>query len=168
MAKNLPAIQETCVDPWVRKIPCWKKWQPTSVFLLGKSHGQRSLVGYSPWRWQRVWHIGWLSIPPRVNYLFSAEDEAPILWPPDAKSRLIRKDPDAGKDWGQEEKRTTEDETVECQHWLDGQEFEQVLGDAEGEGRLTCCSPWVANSWPWLSNWTTKLLCFYLSINCIK
>ena len=57
------------------------------------------------------------------------EAEAPILWPPDAKSWLIRKDPGAGKDWRQEEKGTTEDKMVGCHHWLIGDEFEQALGD---------------------------------------
>ena len=56
----------------------------------------------------------------------------PILRPPDVKSWLIRKDPDAGKDWRQEEKGTTEDEMVGWHHWLDGHEFEQALGDCEG------------------------------------
>ena len=58
-----------------------------------------------------------------------AEAEAPILWPSDAKSQLIRKDPDAGKDWGQEEKGTTEEEMVGWHHWFDGHEFEQAPGD---------------------------------------
>ena len=71
-----------------------------------------------------------------------AETEAPILWPPDVKSQLIGKDPDAGKDWGQEEKGTTEDEMVAWHHQLNGHEFEQVLGDGEGQGGLLCCSPW--------------------------
>ena len=53
-----------------------------------------------------------------------AEAETPILWPPDVKSWLIGKDPDVGKDWGQEEKRTIEDELVGCHHQLDGHEFE--------------------------------------------
>ena len=57
-----------------------------------------------------------------------AEAETPILWPPDAKNWLIWKDPDAGKDWGQEEKGTTENEMVGWHHWLDGHEFEQALG----------------------------------------
>ena len=52
------------------------------------------------------------------------EAEAPILWPPDVKSQLIWKDPDAGKDWGQEEKGMTEDEMVGWYHWLNGDEFE--------------------------------------------
>ena len=68
--------------------------------------------------------------------------EAPILWPSDAKSRLIGKDPDAGKDWGQEEKWATEDEMIRWYHWLKGHEFEQTLRDGEGQGSLACCSPW--------------------------
>ena len=49
MVKNLPAMQETQAHPWVGKVPWRRKWQPTPVFLLGKSHGQRSLVSYNPW-----------------------------------------------------------------------------------------------------------------------
>ena len=71
-----------------------------------------------------------------------AEAEAPIIWPPDAKSQLFEEDPDAGKDWRQEEKGTTEDDMVECHHWLKGHEFEQAPGDGEGQGNLECCSPW--------------------------
>ena len=68
------------------------------------------------------------------------EAETPILWPPDAKSWIISKDPDAGKDWGQEEKGTTEDELVGWHHRLDGYDFEQAPG--VGQGSLACCSPW--------------------------
>ena len=67
-----------------------------------------------------------------------AEAEAPILWPPDAKSYLIGKD----SDWGQKEKWVTENEIVGWHHWLNGQEFEQPLGDSEGQGSLACCSQW--------------------------
>ena len=70
-----------------------------------------------------------------------AEAEAPKLWPPDAKSWLIGKDLDAGKDWRQEEKGTTEDEMVGYHHWCNGHEFEQTPGDSEGQGNLACCSP---------------------------
>ena len=69
-----------------------------------------------------------------------AQTEAPILWPPYAKGWLIGKDPDAGKDWGQEEKGTTEDEMVGWHHRLDGQEFEQTPGIVDGQGSLVCCS----------------------------
>ena len=71
-----------------------------------------------------------------------AEAEAPVLWPPDWKSRLIRKDPDAGKDWRWEEKGTTEDEMVGWHHQLNGHEFEQALGVSDGQGSLAHCSPW--------------------------
>ena len=70
-----------------------------------------------------------------------AEAEALILWPPDAKNWLIRKDPDAEKDWRQEEKGTTEDEIVGWHHRLNGPEFGQTLGDGEEQGSLVCCSP---------------------------
>ena len=68
--------------------------------------------------------------------------EAPILWPPDAKSRFFGKDPDAGKDRRQEEQETTEDKIVRWHQQLNGHEFEEALGDGEGQGGLTCCSPW--------------------------
>ena len=71
-----------------------------------------------------------------------AEAEAPVLWPPDAKNWLIGKDPDAGKDWRQEEKGMTEDEMVGWHHWLSGPEFEQAPGVGDGQGSLVCCSPW--------------------------
>ena len=70
-----------------------------------------------------------------------AEAEALILWPPNEKSRLTGKAPDAGKDWRQEENGMIEDEMVGWHHWLDGHEFEQAPGDGEGQGSLTCCSP---------------------------
>ena len=71
-----------------------------------------------------------------------AKAEALILWPPGVKSQLTGKDPDAGKDWGQKGKRTTEDEMVGWHHWLNGHEFGHTLGDGEGQGNLVCCSPW--------------------------
>ena len=70
------------------------------------------------------------------------EAETAILWPPDAKSWLIGKDPDAGKDWGQEEKGMTKDEMVGWHHWLDGHGFEWTLGVGDGQEGLACCSSW--------------------------
>ena len=70
-----------------------------------------------------------------------AEAEAPVLWPPDVKNRLIGKDLDAGKDWRQE-KEMTEDEVVGWHHWLDGHEFAQAPEVGDGQGSLSCCSPW--------------------------
>ena len=71
-----------------------------------------------------------------------AKAEAPILWSPDSKSQLTGKDPDAGKDWRQEEKGATEDEMVGWHHGLNGCEFEQTPGDSEGQGSLASCIPW--------------------------
>ena len=71
-----------------------------------------------------------------------AEDETPILQPPYVKNWLIGKDPDAGKDWKQKEKEMTEDEIIQWHHWLNGHEFEQAPGVGDGQGGLTCCSPW--------------------------
>ena len=83
-----------------------------------------------------------------------AEAEALILWPPDEKSQLLGKDPDAEKDWKQEEEEMTEDKMVGWYHWLNGHEFEQTLGDGEGQGSLACCLPWGCKETR-LSNWTT-------------
>ena len=88
------------------------------------------------------------SVNPKGNqswiYIGRNDDEAetPILWPPYAKSQLTGKDPDAGKDWRQEEKGMTEDEMVGWHYRLNGHEFEQAPGDGEGQGSLTCCRPW--------------------------
>ena len=71
-----------------------------------------------------------------------AEAEAPILWPPDAKNWLSGTDPDARRDWRQEEKGMTEGEMAGWHHWLNGHEFEQTLRDSEEPRSLGCCSPW--------------------------
>ena len=84
-----------------------------------------------------------------------AEAETPTLWLSDAKSWLFRKDPDAGKEWRQEEKGTTGNQMVGWHHWPNGHEFEQALGNGEGQGSLACCSPWVEKGQTWLSDWTT-------------
>ena len=105
------------------------------------------------WCWRRLLKspLGCKEIQPvnlkgNQSWIFirriDAEVEAPRLWPPDAKSWLTGKDPDAGKDWGQEEKGMTEDEMVGWHHQLNGHEFEQAPGDGEGQGSLVCCSPW--------------------------
>ena len=86
-----------------------------------------------------------------------AEAEALILWPPDVKNWLIGKDPDAGRDWGQEEKGMTEDEMVGWHHWLNGHEFEQALGVGDRQGSLVCYSPGVLqrvrHDWGTELNW---------------
>ena len=84
-----------------------------------------------------------------------AKDQTPILWPPHEKSWLIGKDPDAGRDWGQE-KGMTEDEMAGWHHWLDGHEFGWTLGVGDGQGGLACCYSWgrkESDTTEWL-NWT--------------
>ena len=71
-----------------------------------------------------------------------AKAETPILWPPHVKSWLIGKDPDAGRDWGQEKKGMTEDQMAGWHHQLDGHEFEWTLGVGDGQGGLACCDSW--------------------------
>ena len=96
-----------------------------------------------------------------------AEAETPILWPPHAKSWLVGKDPDAGRDWGQEEKGMTEDEMAGWHHWLDAHEFGWTPGVHDGKGGLACCDSWghkESNTTEWL-NWTNAA--FYLCSNML-
>ena len=95
-----------------------------------------------------------------------AKAETPVLWPPHAKIWLIGKDSDAGKDWGKEEKGTTEDEMAGWHHWLDGCESEWTLGVGDGQGVLVCCYSWghkELDTTEWL-NWAEVpfvYFCFY-------
>ena len=92
------------------------------------------------------------------------EAETLILWPPDAKSWFIGKYPDAGKDWGQEEKGTTEDEKVGWHHWLNEHGFEWTPGVGDGQGGLSYCSSWgrkVSDMTERL-NWTELIVYMYL------
>ena len=92
-----------------------------------------------------------------------AEAETPMLWPPEGKSWLIWKDPDAGRDWGQEEKGMTEDEMAGWHHQLDGHEFEQAPGVGDGQGGLACCDSWghkesdTTEQLNWTSNRSIKI-----------
>ena len=92
------------------------------------------------------------------------EAETPILWPPDVNSWLIWKDPDAGKDWGQEEKETPEDEMVGRHHQFNGHEFVQALGVDDGQGSLACCSPWdhKESDMTEQMNWTVSIMLWHL------
>ena len=135
-------------------------------WIIKKAEHQR-IDAFELWCWRRFLRVPWTagrsnqSILKEISpWIFigrtDAEAETPILWPPDVKNWLIRKDPDAGKDWRQEEKGTTEDEMVGWHHQLDGHEFEQVPGVGDGQGSLVCCSPWgrkELDTAEWL-NWT--------------
>ena len=96
------------------------------------------------------------------------EVEAPIGWVPDMKSWLIGKDPDAEKDWRQEENGTTEDEMVGWHHWFNGHDFEQTLGNGERQGSLARCSPWgckESDMTEWQNNNNNKLKIWVNKIN---
>ena len=127
-----------------------RKGQASLSSLLLLDQGQR----FMPW-WLLSWEEGsWgpldskeiKLVNPKGNqswiFIERTDAEAPIRWPPNVKSWLIGKDPDAGKDWRLEEKGTTQDEMVGWDHRLNGHEFEQTLEDSEGQGNLACCSPW--------------------------
>ena len=109
------------------------------------------------------WESGIKPVNPKGNqsWIFigrtNVEADVSTLWPRDTKSWLIRKDPDARHDWGQEEKWAVEDEMVGWHHWLNGHEFKQTLG--EGERRVAWCAivHRVAKSPIWCSNWTATI-----------
>ena len=116
-----------------------------------KKAKHRRTDAFELWCWRRLLRIPWTarrfnqSILKEISRgLFTGRTdvETPILWPPDAKSWLIWKDPDAGKYWIQEEKGTTEHEMVGRHHWLNGHEFGWTPGVGNGQGGLACCSPW--------------------------
>ena len=130
-------------------------YMPSSgiIGLYGSFMECQRIGAFELWCWRRLLRVpldckevkpvnpkgnqSWISIG-RTD----AEAETPILWPPHAKNWLIGKDPDAGKDWKQEEKGTTEDEMVGWHHQLDGHEFEWAPGVGDGQGSLVSCSPW--------------------------
>ena len=97
------------------------------------------------------------------------EAETPILWPPHVKSWLTGKDPDVGRDWGQEEKGTTEDETAGWHHWLDGREFEWTPGAGDGQGGLACCNSWGRKESDTTErlNWNESTISWYAERNSV-
>ena len=88
-------------------------------------------------------------------FIERTDADALILWRPDLKRWLTGKDAEAGKDWGQEEKRVAKDEMVRYHHQLSGHEFEQTPGDSEGQRSLVCCSPWGCKELN-MTYWTTE------------
>ena len=123
----------------------WHHWFDgrETEWIPGVGNGQRGLACCDSWGLKELdttEGLNWTERKSTLNWLTDAEAEAPKLQPPDAKSWLIGKDPDAGKDWGQEEKRETEDKVIGWHHLLNGPKCEQTLGDSEGQGGLACCS----------------------------
>ena len=138
-----------------------------------KKAEHRRIDSFELWYWRRLLRFPLdckeiQPVNPKGNqpwiFIGRADDaaEAPILWPPDVKSWLIRKDPNAGKNWRQEEMGAIADEMLGWHHWLDGYEFVQALGVGDGHGSLMCCSSWVPKSQTRLSDWT-ELIELYIS-----
>ena len=135
-------------ESWsIKKAECWR----TDAFELGVDENSWELIGLQRGQ-TKIYkrNKSWIFIGKA-----DAEAEAPILWSPDVKSWRTGKDPDAVKDWRREEKGTTEDEMVGWHHQLNGHEFEQTLGDGEGQGSLRAAVHGVAKSQTQLSDWTT-------------
>ena len=141
----LPSLMD--VESWtIKKAEC----QRTDTFEL--------------WCWRRLLRVPWTA---RRSNKFILKKISPgcsleglmlklKLWPHDVKNWLVGKDPDARKNWRQEEAGTIEDEMVGWHHWLNGHEFEQALGAGDGQGGLACCSTWgykKLDTTEWL-NWT--------------
>ena len=133
----------------------------------------RRIDAFELWCWRRVLRVPWTTrrsnqsilngISPGFIGRTDIEAETPILWPPDVKSWLIWKDPDAGKDWGKGEKGATEDEMVRWHHWLNGHGFGWTLGVGDAQGGLACCGSWGSKESDTTErlNWTDVLLYHY-------
>ena len=146
-----PVVMYGCESWTVKKVECWR------------------IDGFELWCWRRLLSpLDCKEIQPvhsegDQSWVFfgrnDAEAETPVLWPPHEKSWLVGKDSDAGRDWGQEEKGTTEGEMAGWHHRLDGREFEWTLGVGDGQGGLACCDSWGCkelDTIEWL-NWTDNL-----------
>ena len=157
---NIYRVTETFCYPLPTKVRLFKAMVfPVVMYgcenwTVKKAEHQR-IDAFVLWCWRRLLRVPWTarrsnqSILKEINpeyslegLMFQLQAETPILWPPDVKSWLIRKDPDARKDWRQEEKGITEDEMVVWHHQHNGHEFEQAPGYVEGLRSLVCCSPW--------------------------
>ena len=137
---------------------CLVKAMVFSVVMYGcenwtiKRAERRRIDAFELWCWRRLLRDPWTTrrsnLHPKGNqsWIFigrtDVEAETPVLWPPDAKSWLIWKDPDAGKDWRQEEKGTTEDKMVGWHHRLNGHGFGLTPGVGDGQWGLVCCGSW--------------------------
>ena len=133
-AMVFPVVMYGCESWTIKKAECWR------------------IDAFELWCWRRLLRVPWTarrsnqSILKRsvlgVHWRTDIEAETPTLWPPNAESWLIWNDPDSGKDRGQEEKGTTEDEMAGWHPWLDGRESEWTPGVGDGQGGQACCDSW--------------------------
>ena len=142
-------------------------------WTVKKAEHQR-IDAFEVWCWRRLLRVPWTASRSSQSILkgdqsrvfigrTDAEAKTLILWPPHVKSWLTGKDSDAGRDWGQEEKGTTEDEMAGWHHWLDGQEFEWTPEVGDGQGGLACCDSWGGTELDTTKrlNWTEERLTSY-------
>ena len=149
-AMVFPVVMYGCENWTIKKSECWRMCSWTVVL-------EKTLESPLDWKVNPKGNQNWIFIG-RTD----AEAEAAILRPPDEKSWLIRKDSGAGKDWGQEEKGTTEYEMIGWHHQLSGHEFKQAPGDGEGLGSLVFWSSWVckeSDTIRWLNS--NKFTCWW-------
>ena len=128
-------------------------------------------------RWYLIVVLNCISLIISESWVFfgrnDAKAETPVLWPPHAKSWVIGKDSDSGRDWGQEEKGMTEDDMARWHHWLDGREFEWSPGVSNGQGGLACCNSWGHKesdtterlNWTELNWWSERVLIKYIRVD---
>jgi len=149
-AMVFPVVMHGCESWTIKKAEHWR------------------IDAFELWCWRRPLDCKEIQpVHPKGNHYWiftgrtDAEAETPILWPPDARKWFIRKDPDAEKDWRQEERGTTEDEMVGWHHGLDGHEFVQALGAGDGQRSLACCSLWGRKESDKTEqlNWTELIAC---------
>ena len=147
-AMVFPVVTYSCESWTVKKTEC----QKTDAFEL--------------WCWRRLLRVSWTkkeiksaNLKGNQHWIFvgrtDTEAETPVFWSSDVNSWLIGKVPDAGKDWGQKEKRASADEMGGWHHSCSGHELGQTSGDGEGQRGLTCCSPWSckeSDTTGWLNN----------------
>ena len=126
---------------WMWKLDCEESWVP-KYWCFWTVVLEKTLE--NPLDYKEIQPVHSKGDQPWVFFLegLMLKLKTPILWPPHAKSWLIGKDSDAGRDWGQEEKGTTEDEMVGWHHRLNGREFEWTPGVGDGQGGLACCNLW--------------------------
>ena len=147
-------VDQSRFDKWVQwtsNVHREKKKTLISTPILARIYNLLGETAFTVWCWRKLLRVpGSKEIKPvypkgSQSWIFfgRTDAEAPMFWPPDVKSQLVRKDPDAGKDWRQKEKRVVENEMVRQCHRFNGHEFVQTLGDSEGQRSLAGYSPWV-------------------------
>ena len=153
------------------RVGLWRKLSAEELVLLNCGVGEDSweslgLQGDPTSPFSRRSALG-------VHWKDYAKAETPVLWPPHAKSWLVGKDSDAGRDWGQEEKGTTEDEMAGWHHWLDWRESEWTPRVGDGQGGLVCCDLWARKesdttgqlNW---TDWTSYYFLFFTNSSCFS